>query len=459
MRNKSRLNQRYPVWVLAFVAGLGVAACDGGAADDHPINEQTFSNDLANLLDGSEVFTAGYIWDGRSDSYLENGAMVVREGRMMAIFSTDQQALPDSGVNVTELGDHHYVIPGLINAHGHVGVADGLDAGAAVASEELVRQQLMTYAQYGITSVVSLGDEPAEAFTVRDSINPRNPQMARLWVAGDVLDPQDTSAARDQVAEAVEHNPDWLKIRVDSQLGRREAMSGEVYTQVIASAHEAQLPLASHMVTLEHAKGLLRAGTDLIAHSVRDTAVDDELIDLMLAQEVCITPTLTRELSTYVYAERPEFFDDPFFRQSVSDDVLEQLQQPEVQARFRGADADYYETALPLAKDNMMHMFAAGVGVAMGTDSGPPARFQGYFEHLEMEMMENAGMTAIEVMKSASSVAAQCMGLAGDLGELEAGRWADFVVLAADPMQSTENLRSIEAVYIGGELFTPPVNR
>ena len=450
-----KLSKSVYKWPFAVACCFVVAACDGGVADEHPISDASAEEDLQTLLDGSKIFTARYVWDGQSDSYLENGAIVVREGRVMSIFSTDTQPLPDNGVEVTDFGDQ-YLIPGLINAHGHVGMADGLRTGSDVYSEDLVRHQLATYAHYGITSVVSLGDEPTEAFAVRDDMNPRAPEMSRLWVAGDVLDPDSEDDARSQVAQAVDTDPDWVKIRVDSQLGRQEPMSEEVYRQVIDSTHEAELPLASHMVTLEHAKGLMRAGTDLIAHSVRDAEVDDELIELMLAQEVCITPTLTREVSTYVYAERPDFFDDPFFRQSVPDEIIEQLEDPEVQARFDNEDAEYYRQALPLAKDNMMRKFEAGVGVAMGTDSGPPARFQGYFEHMEMEMMENAGMSALEVLKSATSVAAQCMGLAQDLGQLDSGYWADFLVLAEDPMQSTQNLRSIEAVFIAGERFESP---
>lgn len=450
--------QQAKLCLIASICGIAVAGCDPDVTSNSrkvPADQTAFTEDLETLLAGAQVYTARYVWDGQSDRYLDYGAVVVRDGRVMTVFSTDQQALPESGVEVTDFGNQ-YLVPGLMNAHGHVGMADGLRTGAQVHSEDLVRQQLATYAHYGITSVVSLGDEPEQAFNVRDKMDPRNPQMARLWVAGDVLDPVSEDEARQQVAEAEEMNPDWLKIRVDSQLGRQAAMSEPVFTQVIASSHEAQLPLASHMVTLQHSKELLRAGTDLIAHSVRDAAVDEELINLMLAQGVCITPTLTREVSTYVYAQRPDFFDDAFFRQTVSSDIIEQLQQPEVQARFEGRDADYYRQALPLAKQNMMAMFDAGVGVALGTDSGPPGRFQGYSEHLEMEMMEEAGMSALEVLQSATTVAAQCMGLGQELGQLSAGYWADFVVLEDDPMQSIQNLRSIEAVYIAGERFDSP---
>lgn len=437
---------------LALFTGA-LIACTEQAPNEVTTNTDAV-NELGELFEGSTVFTNAWVWDGRSDSYLENAAIVVRQGRVMSVFSTDDQLLPE-GLNEIDLRGH-YVIPGLINAHGHVGMAKGLQTGEEIYSEELVRDQLATYAHYGITSVVSLGDEPEEAFQVRDDMSEISPRMARLWVAGDVLDPTTEDEAVEQVERAVTTKPDWIKIRVDSQLGREEPMPQPAYAQVIESSHDNELPLASHMVTLEHSKGLMRANSDLLAHSVRDAEVDDELINLMLDRGVCITPTLTREVSTYAYAERPDFFDDPFFLQAADEDVLEQLQEDERQEQYRGPDADYYRQALPLAMDNMMRLFNAGVGVAMGTDSGPPARFIGYFEHMEMQMMEEAGMQPIDVLRSSTTVAAQCMGLEQNLGELSAGYWADFLVLAEDPMDSIDNLRSIEAVYISGEEFESP---
>lgn len=277
-----------------------------------------------------------------------------------------------------------------------------------------------------------------------------HPGMARLYMSGSVLNPGDPEEAQEQVDALNAHNPDWVKIRVDDQLGLAEKMPEDVYSAVIASSHEHGLPLASHMVTLEDAVGLLQSGTDLIAHSVRDERVSQEMIDLMLEDNVCITPTLTREVSVFIYADRPDFFDDPFFLKEADPDVMETLQQPEVRQRYTGPAADYYREALPLAKENMMTLHEAGVRVAMGTDSGPPARFQGYFEHLEMEMMQDEGMTPLEVLQSATRDAALCLVPDAGLGTLEPANRADFLLLNANPLDDIRNLREIEAVFIGG---------
>ena len=87
--------------------------------------------------------------------------------------------------------------------------------------------------------------------------------------------------------------------------------------------------------------------------------------------------------------------------------------------------------------------------IAFGTDSGPPARFQGYFEHMELELMAKAGLTASQILLSATRDAASALGRT-DIGTLEAGKWADFIVLSNNPLDDIKNARTIESVWIGG---------
>lgn len=400
------------------------------------------------------VFTNATIWNGVDADAAENAALLTRDGEVKGIIDMNDPSYP-TGAETVDL-EGRFVIPGLINAHGHVGMADGLQTGPEVHSEENVRDQLNLYAAYGITTVVSLGDEPQEAFYVRDEGNFAEYGSARLFMSGPVLKPDSPGEARVEVSELMENNPDWTKIRVDDGLGTREKMTEEIYSEVIAASHSYDVPLAAHIVDLEDAKGIVRNNGNLIAHSVRDEPVDQELIDLMLERDICITPTLTREVSVFIYADRPDFFDDPFFLQYTDENVLEELQQPDVQERFTGRTADYFRDALPLAKENMMALHNAGVRVALGTDSGPPARFQGYFEHMEMEMMQDAGMSPGEVLISATRYAAECMGIDEHIGTLEEGKRADFVVLDDDPFEDIRNLRSIVSVYIDGRFIERP---
>ena len=86
----------------------------------------------------------------------------------------------------------------------------------------------------------------------------------------------------------------------------------------------------------------------------------------------------------------------------------------------------------------------------MGTDTGPfPERFQGYFEHVELEMMVQSGLTPAQALKSATGDAARGLKMK-DIGTLAPGQWADIVVLDADPRRDIKNTRTIADVYVAG---------
>ena len=102
-----------------------------------------------------------------------------------------------------------------------------------------------------------------------------------------------------------------------------------------------------------------------------------------------------------------------------------------------------------MASVNLKKLADAGVKIAFGTDSGPPARFQGYFEHLELELMAKAGLSPKQIIVSATGDAAGSLGLE-DVGTLEPGKWADFIVLTDNPLEDIKNTRSIESVWIAG---------
>src|SRR5690606_11886051 len=117
-----------------------------------------------------------------------------------------------------------------------------------------------------------------------------------------------------------------------------------------------------HIVDLEDAKEMVRAGADFIGHSVRDAPVDDELISLLRERRICLSPTLTREVSTFVYKSRPDFFDGPFFLREVEPAIIEELQDPARKERVRSsASAQHWEAQLPLAMENLKALSDAGV--------------------------------------------------------------------------------------------------
>ncbi len=141
--------------------------------------------------------------------------------------------------------------------------------------------------------------------------------------------------ARKSVDELIRNKPDIVKVRVDDFLGARQKMSPEVYQAVIDEAHKNGFRTAAHIVLLEDAKGVLRAGVDYIAHSVRDQEVDDEFIRLMKKRHAFYSPTLTRELAVFTYSETPAFFSDPFFLKEADPAEMTKMEDPKRQDAMR----------------------------------------------------------------------------------------------------------------------------
>ena len=205
---------------------------------------------------------------------------------------------------------------------------------------------------------------------------------------------------------------DIVKIRVDDNLGTTPKMAPEIYKAVIDEAHKKGLRVAVHLFYLDDAKAVLDAGADFIAHSVRDVPVDDAFIAMLKRRNVCYCPTLMREVSTFVYESTPSWFSDPLFLKHADMAAVDALKQPaRQQAMATSKSAQRYKAGLEVANRNLKKLSDAGVTIAMGTDTGPPARFQGYFELMELEMMAKAGLTPRQVLASATRDAAKCMKL------------------------------------------------
>lgn len=397
----------------------------------------------------TRVFVGATLIDGTGAPAMPNTVLVVRDGRIASVGPAAETAIPEGAERVDVSG--RFLVPGLVNAHGHIGSADGLQAGAKVNTDENVGRQLALNARYGVTTVVSLGDDGEPGFEARERNDAPGLDRARLFVAGPVVSAKTPDEARATVRTVAALKPDWIKIRVDDNLGAGAKMPPEVYRAVIEEAHAQKLPVAAHIFYLEDAKELVRAGVDLLAHSVRDQHVDRELIDLMTARGVCLSPTLMREVSTFVYESRPPFFDDPFFTREADPKVVAALEDPQRQASMaKSRAAQEYKKGLEVARRNVKALHDAGVRIASGTDSGPPARFQGYFEHLELEELVRSGLTPAQALAAGTGVAASCAGLGDRLGTLAPGRAADFVVLSRDPLQDIRNTRAIESVWIAG---------
>ena len=415
--------------IVFFVTALGMAGYSGQI--DTPA--------------GLKAFVGASVYDGTGAPAIENAVLIVRDGRVESLGPADEVRLP-AGAETVDL-EGKFIIPGLISTHVHVSGVQGIRPPAYTRENTL--RQLGVFARYGITTVLSLGGEQAPAFKVREEQATPDLDRSRIYLSGDVIVGNTPEEARRMVARVAELNPDFIKMRVDDNLGTRDKMAPEVYRAVIEEAHSRGIRVAAHVFYLEDAKGVLRAGADIIAHSIRDQDIDGEFISLMKERDIPYCPTLTRELSTFVYESTPAFFADPFFLGEADPEVIAQLQDPDRQEAMRtSASAKAYKSALVVAQRNLKRAAAAGLLITMGTDAGPfPSRFQGYFEHLEMEMMADAGLTPAQILRAATGDAGRALRVDG-LGTLTKGAWADLIVLTEDPMKDIRNTRSIVSVYV-----------
>ncbi|SHN32527.1 Imidazolonepropionase [Cyclobacterium lianum] len=395
-----------------------------------------------------KAFVGARIIDGNGAEPLEDGVLLIQENQIIAIGSRDEMEIPDQAEVIELTGKT--IIPGIINGHGHVGDVQGISGGHY--SSATIEKNLSIYAKYGITTVVSLGGDQEEALPFRHAANQNPVNRSRLFIAGAVIS-GDTPAEAVQVVEKNhEMGVDFMKIRVDDNLGNATKMSEDVYRAVIDKSHELGYQIATHSYYLEDSRKLLEAGSDLLAHSVRDLPVDDSFIGLIKEKNIGYCPTLTRELSTYVYEDTAAFFSDPFFLKVYRKDTFRPLLDPKRQAQVAAnRSSQIYKRQLPTAYSNLKKLNEAGVPIVFGTDSGVPTRFMGYFEHLEMEMMAEAGMQPMDILVAATKNVAEYLNLEG-LGTLAPGHFADFIILDANPLQDIRNTRSIIETYIGGRV-------
>src|SRR5690242_17723395 len=405
--------------------------------------------------------------DGTGRPPVANAALIIVDGRIQWAGPHAQLKVP-AGAQVTHLAGK-YVMPGIMNLHGHLGNTIGLAQDPKNYTRENVENQLKLYASYGVTSVASMGTDQNLVFQIRAAQRAGRPHMTRIFTAGRGFTgvsghpttapgmkgvPFEVGSAADvhkDVAQLADEKVDLVKIWVDDHLGREKKIPLDLSKAIIADGHKHGLKVAAHVFYLDDAKALIDAGLDGLAHSVRDKPVDDALIASMKKhgafQEAA---TLTREESTFIFAKPGSLLDDAFFTRGISPDVLDTLRSPAYQKKM-AADPDYakYPGFLKTAMQNLKRLSDSGVTIGFGTDTGPPARFPGYFEHWELQLMTESGLTPMQVITAATHNAASFL-RAKDLGTLERGKWADLIVLGKNPLEDIRNTRSIEMVMIAG---------
>ncbi|HEU4551330.1 MAG TPA: amidohydrolase family protein [Chitinophaga sp.] len=361
------------------------------------------------------------------------------------------------------------IMPAMVNGHGHLGLIKGNKSGPENYTQGNIMRQLKKYEAFGITHVLSLGTDHASVFPLRNASRRGQLPGAVIYTAGyglaakggtppasfadKALRPETPEEAVKAVQQLAALKVDFVKMWVDDGGGALPKLSPEVCAAAIAEAHRLGLRVAAHVYYLEDARRLVADGLDVIAHSIRDKDIDPALINDIKAKGVYYIPTLCIDDYGFAYAGQPAWLNDSLFKASLEPGVWEMLisadykkQQQDDPAREKKINAFH------TAQRNLHKLDSAGVKIVMGTDSGAqPVRAQGFSEHLELQLMVEAGMTPLEAITAATRNGAQMLHIDGDYGTLQPGKKADFIVLKGDPSKDITNTRKIAEVWRGGK--------
>ena len=426
------------------------------------------------------ALTGATLIDGRGGAPVRNANVMVRNGTIDCAGAAEQCPVPQ-GVDAVD-AKGMWITPGLVDAHVHfsqTGWADGrpdaLDVRAAHPYEQVVAKLKASperiaraYLCAGITAVFDVGGYP---WTL---------QLADRF-AGDLRLPH--VAAAGPLLSTRDH---WLNVPAERQfIHLKDAESGRGGVRYLAAqgakaikvwyiednpdaiaaagdeAAKAKLPLIVHATELARAKAAIRAGAKLLVHSVDDAPLDDEFIALAKQQGTIVTPTLTvvggyMRMYEALLSRKAPSIDDPHGcvdaekRAKIASTAA--LDAGTMTAERLTAATKRTAAEYRVAAANLKRLVDAGIPIATGTDAGNPLTLHGPSIYAEMEAMQAAGMTPMQVIASTTAVAARAAGLDGVTGTIEKGKSADLLVLAGDPSADVANFRKLKHVMRGGVL-------
>jgi imidazolonepropionase-like amidohydrolase len=409
--------------------------------------------------------------DGRGGAPVPNATVLIRDGK---IECAGKCSVPE-GVFVVD-GKGMWMTPGLVDAHVHfsqTGWADGrpdaIDVRDKYPYEKTVAALhahpevfAKSYLCSGVTGVFDVGGytwttDLARRFandTAAPHIAAAGPLLSTLdhWLnlpaERQFIHLKDEASAREGVAYLASHGARAIKVWYINENAAAINAAG-------AEAAKAGLPLIVHATELAGAKASVRAGAKLLVHSVGDAPIDDEFIALLKEHGTILTPTLTvvggyLRLLESAASDKPLTIDDP--HRCVDDatraklDTTPSLTTKADVAKFTERTAK--EGAIERA--NLKRLVAAGIPIATGTDAGNPLTLHGPAIYAEMEAMQLAGMTPMQVIVASTATAARAARMDDVTGTIEKGKSADLLLLDGDPSKDVKNFRQLRFVVRAG---------
>ncbi len=432
----------------------------------------------------TQALVGGTLVDGTGGAPVRDAVVVVRAARIVCAGARPACPIPRTARRIETTGT--WVMPGLVDAHVHfsqTGWFDGRpDAGdfrgrhpypkvvAGVESDP--RRFFDAYLCAGVTSVFDVGGYPwTWQLRRRYAGDARAPRIAaagpllstvNFWLnlpgQSQFVHMANDSIVRETVRSHAAFGSDAVKLWYIMPPEPPDTASMQELVRAAGDeARKQGLSLIVHATGLWEAKDAIRAGARVLVHSVFDAPVDDEFVSLAREQRVIYVTTIT-VVEGYFNAAigREAAWPYPLACADSASRAFAALdlagERAVAWARKPGArEQTAKEGAIAMA--NAKRLADAGVALAVGTDAGNPGTFHGPAIHYELEMLQRAGLTPMQVVVAATRTAAEAMGRADSVGTVEQGKAADLLVLDADPTADVRNVQRVRLVMKGGVIW------
>jgi imidazolonepropionase-like amidohydrolase len=378
------------------------------------------------------VFYNVDVFDGY---HILRGRTVMVEGGMIRSVTAAGVSPPDPAVVIDGAG--RTLLPGLIDAHVHIGHEETLEQAAAL----------------GVTTVLDMWGDPSTLISLKKEIEQgEHPNAADFRTAGtgatvprghptQIAGPKfPTLGAGDDVQAFVDarfaDGSDYLKIIYDHFL---PTLSVEQLHALVLAAHKRNRLVVAHEGTQSEGLDEMRAGVDGVEHIFDDTPISREFLDTAVVTHVVFTPTLSIIQALSGKPTGSALATDPRFEPYILGWALQILttKLPESVTKKH-----HYENAQAAVRA----LHDAGITILAGTDSPNPNTSYGVSLHQELLLLTECGLSNEEALRAATSSPAREFGLA-DRGRIETGRRADFLLVKGDPSKDIRATRDIVGVW------------
>lgn len=426
------------------------------------------------------VFEGARLITGDGSAPIESSAFSVENQQFTRVGRQGALQVPAGAMRVNLAGKT--VMPAKVDLHGHIGYQHDVDG--TMAKEYFTRENLIDHLQrlayYGFSAVVGVGDLVDRSdlrggrtnwgdvpLRVRQEIIPmaalfRTTGPGIAWPGSganghpsrtDVPYPVTTvDEAREAVRDYVRLKPEFIKIWVDDRSGKSKKLTPPLYLAIIEEAHKANVPVAAHNVTLADAKLLMQAGVEGWLHlPVRmGEAPDDELLGIIKERIAKRNrPNMWFHPNVGFTANGRDVWEDPLVRDTIAPQQIQEHWGAQLAAMTPESVTRVRQNLKELGANNALKLRDAGMKIVLGSDTGQTRFFIGWMGQLEFENWVWMGLTPAEAIVAATRDSAAAARV--NTGMVAPGRYADFIVLDANPLENIANSRRISKVYLRGQ--------